>query len=51
MVLVGLLNSEENKYGKPRGLLGSPISGAPGYRAALFLGREVLLTSLGLFVC
>ena len=26
--------------GKPRGLFGFPISGAPGYGAALFLGRE-----------
>ena len=40
MVSVGRFNSEGNEYSKPRGLLGFPISGAPGYRAALFLGRE-----------
>ena len=40
MVSAGPFNSEGNKYGKPKGLLGFPISGGPGYRAALFLGRE-----------
>ena len=40
MVWVGPFNSKENKHGKPRGLLGFPSSVGPGYRAALFLGRE-----------